>query len=121
MHGDVIREYPRVRWNKREVTVPRCRSCQFHSWGRGWLAALRCALYFVVAISIPTMLFADAGGGYIFLAVVVACVVFLVDLAAVVGSAAREQRDHIASFPPMAELHRKGWQRGVRPLGVGSG
>ncbi|WP_322751706.1 MULTISPECIES: hypothetical protein [unclassified Frankia] len=119
MLGDVIREYPNVRWNKRELTVPRCRSCQFRSWGRGWLAALRCALYFVVAISIPTMLFADAGGGYIFLAVVVACVVFLVDLNAVVRPAAQQQWNHIVSFPPVAELYRKGWQRGERPLGVG--
>ncbi len=121
MYGDIVREFSNVRWRKREVTMPRCRSCQVRSWGRGWLAALRCALYFVVAISIPAMLFADAGRGYIFLAIVVALVVFLVDLAAVVGFAARKQRNHIASFPPMAELRSQGWQRGDRPLGVSSG
>ena len=118
MHGDVVQEFPAVSWRKQEVTVPRCRSCQFRSWGQGWLAALRCGLYFVVAISIPTMLFAGAGGGYIFLAVVVAFVAFLVDQNAVT-STARKQRDHIDSFPPTVELGRQGWRRGERPLGVG--
>jgi hypothetical protein len=67
------------------------------------------------------MLFSGAGGGFIFLAVVVAFVAFLVDATAVTGRAGRKQRDHISSFPPMVELSRQGWRRGERPLEVISG
>ncbi|ABW13028.1 hypothetical protein Franean1_3630 [Parafrankia sp. EAN1pec] len=119
MHGDVVRTVRELRWNKVEVTVPRCRSCQRGERDRGWLAALRCALYFVVAISLPTMLFTSAGGGYIFLAVLVAFFALIVDLNVVVGSAGRRQREHIDLFPPIVELREKGWRNGERPLGVG--
>ncbi len=121
MHGDVVRDYPNVRWRKVEAAVPRCRSCQLRSWSRGWLAVLRCALYFVVAISVPTMLFAGAGGAFVFLAVVVATFALIVDLSAVVGGAARQQRKRVDAFPPIAELRKDGWQRGKRPAGVNSG
>ncbi|WP_018505989.1 hypothetical protein [Parafrankia discariae] len=119
MHGDVVRAVREVRWNKVEVTVPRCRSCKRAETSRGWLAALRCALYFVVAISLPTMLFTGAGGGWIFLAVLIAFLAVFEDLNVVVGFARRRQRKHVDQFPTIVELREKGWQNGERPLGVG--
>ncbi len=121
MHGDVVHEYPRIRWRNMQVTVPRCRTCQSRSENQGCLTGLRNILFFVVSISIPTMLFSGAGGGFIFLAIVVAFVTCWVDANTVTARAERKQRDHIASFPPMAELRSQGWQHGERPLGAGSG
>ncbi|OAA19607.1 hypothetical protein UG55_108811 [Frankia sp. EI5c] len=117
MHGNVVRVLSRVSWSKVQVTVPRCSSCRNQVLGRGWFAALRCALYFVVAISVPTMLFPGSGGGYIFLAVVVAIVAFVADLV-VLGKSAEKERKRLDSFPPLAELRDQGWQRGEKPLGL---
>ncbi|MEX5635075.1 hypothetical protein [Parafrankia sp. FMc2] len=121
MHGEVVRTFQGVQWSKGQVTVPRCRTCELREVGGGWRMILRTVLYFLVAISIPAMLFPGAGGGFVALGVLAAVIAFLVDGMAVSWPAARRRRAHIDSFPPLAELRGKGWQRGERPLGVTGG
>ncbi|WP_026311142.1 hypothetical protein [Parafrankia elaeagni] len=121
MHGEVVRTFQGVQWSKGEITVPRCRTCELRRASGGWRMALRTVLYFLVAISVPSMLFPGAGGGFVALGVLAAVIAFLVDGMAVSWPAARRERARIDSFPPLADLRGKGWQRGERPLGVTGG
>ncbi|CAO5161163.1 conserved hypothetical protein [Frankia sp. AiPs1] len=120
LHRDVVREYSGVRWKKQQVSVPRCKSCEGRETSQGCSLMLRIALYFTVAISIPTILF-SGGGGFIFLAVVAAIVAVGVDASVFGGAATRRHQAHLRSFPPLVEMRQEGWQFGERPPGVTSG
>ncbi|ONH61695.1 hypothetical protein CcI49_05770 [Frankia sp. CcI49] len=120
MHGDITRTYPRVSWRNTKVTVPRCSSCESRTSRRQGAAVLRCALYLLVAISIPTMLFPGSGGGFIALAVFAAFAALLVDVLAAVAPAGRREKARLDSFPVLKDLTARGWNRGEKPLGIGN-